>query len=202
MHKIINNILPESILVEIKSEIKSLEYQLFQQSIDENICDISKLSSYSTIQEYPVQMFNFYNCSYPNLKTSNNIGVPIYNALEYFMQDEFNDYKLLRFHIATTFKQNYYPKNKHTIPHCDWEDIKCKTILFYLDDSDGSTVFFNEPFSENFYDDLGTRQFTISHENIPKRNSAIIFNSTLLHAMRPPLAYDSRTIFNIVLQKL
>jgi hypothetical protein len=197
MYTIIQNILPESILIEIKSEIELLEYKLCEQSID---TDISKLSSYSNIQEYPVHMFSFYHCSNPEI--SNNIGVTIYNALKHFMQDEFTGYNLLRFHAAKSVKQNYYPRHKHTIPHCDWLENKCKTILFYLDDSDGTTVFFNEPFSENFYDDIGTRQFTISHENIPKRNSAIIFNSTLLHAMRPPLAYDSRTIFNIVLQKL
>jgi hypothetical protein len=199
MYKIIQNILPESILVEIKSEMELLEYKLCEQSVG---VDINKLSSYSNIQEFPVHMFSFYQCSNPEV--SHNIGVTIYNALKYFMQDEFTGYNLLRFHAAKSVKQNYYPRHKHTIPHsdCYWFENKCKTILFYLDDSDGTTLFFNEPISENFYDDIGTRQFTISHENIPKRNSAIIFNSILVHAMRPPLAYDSRTIFNIVLEKL
>ncbi len=197
MYKLIENILPDSILVEIKNELHKLEYRLCDQSIP---IHISSLTTDTSIQEYPVYMFNFYNYNTPAPETT--IGGNIYNALKYFMPNEFDGYNLMSFQAVRVLKQPQYPINKHSIPHCDWSDTTCKTILFYLDDSDGNTIFFNEPICKNFYDDINTRKFTIFQQNTPKRNSALVFDSNLLHAARPPIKYESRSILNIILQKI
>ena len=69
------------------------------------------------------------------------------------------------------------------------------TLLYYVNDSDGDTVMYNEHYTG---EPLGllTKQQTVS----PVKNRAVIFDSNQLHAGCCPKQTDYRMVINIVLE--
>ena len=87
------------------------------------------------------------------------------------------------------------PENTYHYPHIDVKlapnekNIKLATLLYYVNDSIGDTVIFNEknPNSKNL-----TEMKRIS----PKKGKAIFFDSSHLHCSTPPKT--NRYVINIV----
>jgi hypothetical protein len=81
--------------------------------------------------------------------------------------------------------KNYsYPKDCYQTPHQD--DINCKTLLYYVNDSDGDTLFFDAKYGD------------IIERVTPERGSAILFDSNEWHASSPPKIHNSRVVINVV----
>jgi hypothetical protein len=96
-------------------------------------------------------------------------------------------------------KSNLYLKNeswhgdKHHPPHTDSGKPENLTLLYYVNDSDGPTYFYDT---------------TISHPNPesgkviakiePKKGTAVLFESARYHAGTLPKENDSRIVINIV----
>jgi hypothetical protein len=77
------------------------------------------------------------------------------------------------------------------IPHVDLpEESKYKTVIYYVTNSDGNTILFNET---NGY----SGPLTIKHISTPQRGKAIIFNGNTLHAACPPISNQTRIVLNI-----
>jgi hypothetical protein len=95
-------------------------------------------------------------------------------------------------HANPKFKRGMY----HT-PHCDkhlegGQDQPWISAIYYVNESDGDTYFFNK-----FYGDYTGDMFNISQVS-PRRGRIIIFHSTRYHASSCPLEYDKRMILNCV----
>ena len=88
-------------------------------------------------------------------------------------------------------------------PHIDgmavinetYDAVGKKTLLYYVNDSDGDTVLYNEYFTEKPLGRL-TKQQTVP----PKKGRAVIFDSNQLHAGCCPTNSDYRIILNFVLE--
>ena len=86
-------------------------------------------------------------------------------------------------------------------PHVDVMDMlngntDClgyKTLLYYVNDSDGDTTFYNEYFTGEPVG-LLTKQQQIS----PKRGRAVIFDSNQIHSGSCPSVNDTRMVINCV----
>jgi hypothetical protein len=86
-------------------------------------------------------------------------------------------------------------------PHVDVMDMlngntDClgyKTLLYYVNDSDGDTIFYNEYFTGKPVG-LLTKQQQIS----PKRGRAVIFDSNQIHSGSCPSVNDTRLVINCV----
>lgn len=91
-----------------------------------------------------------------------------------------------------------YPKGFTNVPHPDWSGPNNSpidglyTFLYYLNDSDGDTVIFNE---------LGPEEptnFTEFDRVTPKANRGILFDSNYYHASSPPISTATRVVINFV----
>lgn len=76
---------------------------------------------------------------------------------------------------------------EHNAPHRDADDTHF-TILYYVNDSDGDTIFF---------DDNGNEFKRVT----PKKGRMVIFDSDLLHASTPPNK-GRRMVINMILNKI
>jgi hypothetical protein len=95
---------------------------------------------------------------------------------------------LLQNPLATT--ENY------NIPHQDSDDIKCYSMIYYCNDSDGDTFLFNE-----FYDaDKPPERLTIHQKVTPRKNRAVLFESRRYHASSNPIVSRDRFVLNFVLK--
>jgi len=83
----------------------------------------------------------------------------------------------------------------HNTPHVDVPgETEFLSAIYYVNNSDGDTVFFNEFENDNF-------EYLTEYKRIcPKKNSLVIFNSHRYHASSNPRLTANRTILNLVLQ--
>jgi hypothetical protein len=70
--------------------------------------------------------------------------------------------------------------------HIDTDDEDCFSIIYYVIDSDGDTLLFND-------------QKDIINRESPQAGNYIIFKSNQLHGFQTPKNHKKRIVFNIVL---
>jgi len=84
----------------------------------------------------------------------------------------------------------------HHIPHIDYRDRDYVSVVYYVNDSDGDTVFFRERGN-------GLTQhaeFNLLNQLTPKRGSAVLFDSCQFHASSLPITASTRVVINFIMQ--
>lgn len=76
-------------------------------------------------------------------------------------------------------------KDQFNPPHTDISNEKYLSMIYYINESDGDTRFF---------DNNGNIIQTVK----PKKGRCILFNSNILHAGAPPLDFSRRMIINYI----
>ncbi len=95
-------------------------------------------------------------------------------------------------------KVNYNPqvsknyKNNCMHPHCDMNKGGF-TAVYYVNDSDGDTVIFNEKTMSPF---LNREELSIKKRVKNKRGRLVVFNQDYLHAGMLPVSSDYRVVIN------
>lgn len=121
--------------------------------------------------------------------------------IKFGLSFSFND--LVRIKVNFGLNQPFYPKDSFGPPHVDG-DIKW-TMIYYINDSDGDTILFNENVEFfNGYDDYGMidyskkvpKEYTILTRVQPKQGRILLFRGDQYHAGTPPTKNLSRTIIN------
>lgn len=79
----------------------------------------------------------------------------------------------------------------HHMPHVDTADDH-KVFLYYINDSDGDTIFFNERHNGNPVNEL-TEDRRVS----PKMGRGVIFDGSIYHASSSPSDSSFRCIINV-----
>ena len=90
-----------------------------------------------------------------------------------------------------TVPVNGWTKDTVQEPHIDMP-IPNLVCLYYVNDSDGDTFFFNETFNE----EREPEQFTIMERVAPKKGRAVIFDGLRYHGSNCPIESQSRFIIN------
>ena len=90
-----------------------------------------------------------------------------------------------------------YPKDHYQYPHVDHatEDDGTTSLLYYVNDSDGDTFFFNEKVDTN------VEVLSINRRETPKKGKSVMFKSNTLHAGSPPRFHKTRVVLNFVFNK-
>jgi hypothetical protein len=87
-----------------------------------------------------------------------------------------------KINITTRWPKEY--EGKHYPPHYDDEECENLVIIYYIDNSDGDTILFN---------DDGTKRAKIA----PQKGRLLLFHGGLLHAGQGPINHNRRTVLNI-----
>lgn len=82
---------------------------------------------------------------------------------------------------------------KYGLPHTDMKDTQCKILIYYINDSDGDTVIFDEYYEGG---ELNPEKKTISQRITPKKSRAVMFDSNRYHAASWP-SENTRRILNV-----
>ena len=89
-------------------------------------------------------------------------------------------------------KFNFLPKNtdpSYHYPHVDVSDEDVITAIYYVNDSDGDTYFFDN-------------ELNITKKITPKKGRMVLFNSNKFHSSSSPIHNEYRIVINIVFKKL
>jgi len=80
--------------------------------------------------------------------------------------------------------------NTHGMPHVDCDHPRLITAIYYVNDSDGETIIFNQ--RRGSPDEL-----TIKQRIMPKRGRLVVFDGTFLHAGNTPRNGGPRIVVNL-----
>ena len=172
MIKIINDFLPKTFNNKIKEDIKEGRLAFYYR---EGNVDNSKLSQFTHLcylKNDNVQSSDYFNVISPML---------------YFIEKEFNlaITELDRIKINIITSKHIANKDLDTALHKDEEDSSFLSFLYYVNNADGDTCFYNT-------------DGTILQKVTPKENTGVLFNSNILHRATPPLNTDARIVINVV----
>tara|TARA_B100001939_G_C16944189_1_gene619521 strand:+ start:2350 stop:2922 length:573 start_codon:yes stop_codon:yes gene_type:complete len=114
----------------------------------------------------------------------------VYSLLIDYMQDktDFKVHKLFRIRIGINLNIN--TQGTHN-PHIDFK-FPHNTLLFYVNDADGDTVFYEE-----FYNGYEQDKYNVQMTNTPKANQAVLFNGLQYHSSSNPIKSQYRAAINI-----
>lgn len=144
-------------------------------------------------------MVNLLGC-HPHGTSANDIKqfVPIIYKLEEVTGRPFLK-RIQRIKANLYLKRADYPDNCYQLPHVDMWNAENNTadsgeiFLYYVNDSDGDTFFFNEKF--------GTDRYTTMETSSPKRGKGVLFDNSMVHASSPPRKSEYRITLNFVFAK-
>ena len=95
------------------------------------------------------------------------------------------NYHVYRIKSNLTFNLTDYKKINHQPIHIDKDTEDIKSLLYYVNDSDGDTLFFDN-------------DLNIIKRVSPKKNTAILFDSNILHAGSNPIKNKKRIVVNTI----
>jgi hypothetical protein len=105
--------------------------------------------------------------------------------------------KILRVKANLLLKDESFPKNFCNMPHQDIyvdegvEKPNIRSLIYYINDSDGDTVFFNER-------EMLSKTLSINRKETPRKGNSVFFDSLHLHASTPPRKTNTRLIINFL----
>lgn len=124
---------------------------------------------------------------------------PHHPAYSYYLQifNSFANKHSIPFSKILRMKLNLLPRGgindvgKYHTPHIDY-DKEHKVFLYYINDSDGDTIFFEET-----YNGKEILEFTEMDRISPKRGKGIVFSGERYHASSSPIQNSYRIVLNI-----
>ena len=122
----------------------------------------------------------------------------VYKSLKVMVQKcgfEVDEVLRLKFNLLTPHPR--YREGQYNVPHIDdtkWglQDNQWN-LIYYPEDTDGDTIFFNEKFEGKFVKD---RKLTIRERVEPKNNTAVMFKGNIFHTSSNPIHSDWRIVLN------
>jgi hypothetical protein len=111
--------------------------------------------------------------------------------------------KFNRVHQNPDFEDHQYnPPHTDVTPNMDPNGVEYKTLLLYLDDSDGDTFFFDNPADLWEQDQMDLMEYfqniPVLKRETPKKNKAAFFNCCQIHASTPPRKSSVRMVMNYI----
>jgi hypothetical protein len=100
---------------------------------------------------------------------------------------QINDVSRIRINLLLQDKT--FNKPNYNFPHTDPDSDK--SFIYYINDADGDTVFFNEFKSDEF-----PKRFSINSRVTPRQGSGVFFNSTQYHTSSNPAHTPARYVIN------
>ena len=97
-------------------------------------------------------------------------------------------YEKIKFHrVKGNLNLNIsnYTKDNHQPIHIDTDVINSKSFIYYVNDSDGDTLFFDD-------------NLNITDRISPKKGMGILFDSNIKHAAQNPMKNYARLVLNYV----
>jgi len=175
--KIIDNFLTPSYADAIEERLQSIDQPWFfsGSSSGKNIGNQSLL-------QYG---FSFLICSKLDCGWIENSLTMLLRPFIFQVQDTVGAKEVLRCRVDMTVANG--EKVLHP-PHIDIEGQKNTTTIYYVSDSDGETVVYNEKEE--------CKEYTVMETVMPKKNRLIIFDGEQYHTGHSPMKYKNRILIN------
>jgi hypothetical protein len=187
---IIKNLLPSSYETEIENALLGNNFPWYHYDITSDL-----VSPHTKVNSSTKDCHQFSHMFFSDRITSEyyRLIFPIIILLEKETGRKFSD-RIIRIKANYLSREADYPESFHNIPHCDGYNVE--TLIYYVNDSDGNTILFNEK-----PNDVVENKLTIKEVVSPQRGNCLLFDSEYLHASSPPKTNKNRVVINMVFEK-
>jgi hypothetical protein len=184
---ILDNVLPTSFVNELEYTLTSVEFDWHYNSLvsysDKNLTD-KFMKNDSNILDTRGLIHRFY---FDNTKSSSYCD--FVRPILYFIENIIPVNSLERIRGVLAPRDIY--AGKYNVPHIDI-NTPHQTLIYYVTDSDGGTILFNEKYNGEY----DTSKKTIAQEIQAKRGRIVIFDGLQYHTGRIPVSKD-KILINI-----
>ena len=180
---VIDNFIPTSYLHEMQEHIVSPWQEWYYQ---DNISLIEKKGKFGH--------FGFNQCLKPvNQDYLDHYTARLLKPLVLLIQETARCKNVIRSRLDLT---TYQGESKILEPHIDFSDREHISSIFYIIDSDGNTVIYNEKYKMGDPDYFQLENLTIQKEIKPKANRLLIFDGFYVHTGHTPGEHNCRILLN------
>ena len=149
----------------------------------------------NNIQNQLFESFQFQHVVVNNKEIISSSAYEFFPIL-YYVQKYFKfSYSYIAYRIKVNLQTQSTSQaiNKFSPPHVDFTNIPNNlwTIVYYVDDSDGDTIVFNER-----YNGEPIKNFTINKKITPKKGKCAMFPANYLHSGGFPFKFSNRIVIN------
>ena len=191
--QIIPNLIPKSFQTQIEQVFLANYFAwYYAPSTVETATDSYMWATDSKSIDCPQMVHNLYSQNRAHSEYFGSVVKPIMLFLEDKVGQTFTSINRAKSNLM--FQNSSFGTDYYTIPHVDGTG-NFKTLLYYVNDSDGDTTFFNQTYQENSRPEL-----TINCTQTPTQGTAVLFDSNIFHCSRPPQTAKSRVVINIVFE--
>lgn len=180
-----DNFLPQFYLQSIKDEVLNTNFPWYYR--DSAAGTARENSDSVTLANH---QYGFHHTPFNHEYGWSNNGMlfrPIIGAIEERFDIRVDTLIRIRLGMLTNIGQDasHYPHVDYNYPH--------KTVLLYLDNSDGDTVFYNEMYDAEDDD----QKLTVNMRHAPVENRAVMFEGLQYHSSSAPITNSRRITMNI-----
>lgn len=186
----IENFLPKSYQIDLYELTKTDEFPWYWNSTISGMNPL-RYSGISSTQ------YGFSHVLYdkPTGRYENSPYQKFFRPMVYFIEEKFNVKvnELLRIRLGLNTKVDPTENILH-VPHTDYF-VPHKTVLYYVNDSDGDTFLYNEFYNPE--SKVEPKEFTLNQRSTPQMGKAIFFDGLQYHSSSSPCKNLSRIAVNI-----
>ena len=185
--KVFDNFTDKNTANKIEDLLISLNFQLYYSSCKAPISHKDKLKD-DNLKSKVVDNFQFYHILYEKNKIQSTYLSEVLPSIE---KSFLNIDYICRIKCNLNTILYNYNKDSIQIPHKDtnddWKPFEdcVYSLLYYVNDSDGDTVFYDDNEKEIF-------------RSTPKKGKAVLFKSKILHAACNPITTNKRIVINTI----
>ena len=186
--EVIDNFLEKDTFDNVYKKINDVNFPWFKNkdfyTIDKK--DLDNTGKFKDVIEYMqfVHLFLTFNVEKNVYEKSNHFSIIQVLCNKLLQKYTKNDIFIKRAKVNLQPQNLKFNENNHNTPHIDLKNEEHKVLLFYVNDSDGDTFFFDN-------------NKKIIKKVSPIKNRAIIFDGNILHAGSHPKNSDCRIVINI-----
>lgn len=118
----------------------------------------------------------------------------VFYPVVYSWMDQVDIVKVIRMNLRLTTRTS----NQIVVdePHVDYSDKGICTVVYYLFDTDGDTIFYNRKFQKG---DPAREEIhlDVAHSVTPKQGRAVFFDSDIYHSASHPSITNNRVTLNV-----
>ena len=204
--KYIEDLIPKTYQKDLLALFTSNEFPWFYQKgtiyTNKNISLQESFGNHICLDKNTTDSQQFVHVFVSDGKANSSLYSVVKPILYFIEQQGIDCTRLRRIKANMLLQDTSFPENHYNIPHVDSPNTECtkdiKSLIYYVNDSDGDTVLFNERIVFPF---MGSPdQLTVNHRVTPKAGSCILFNAHTYHASTPPKVNINRMVINFLFE--
>lgn len=185
--QVLDNYLPQDQFKQMQDNVLAYEFPWFyQQHVSLPPEDGNLITDPNAVETFG------YSHTVYDAETNYRGYFEIFEPLLVKLKQDIPTINFIRVRLSMKTYKKGFTKDNYNLPHVDYT-FPHKTIIYYLNDSDGPTWVFNEKFTGH----PEPQKYSVEQKVDPVENRILFIDGLQYHTASNPIDHDRRVILNI-----